>query len=341
MASDGKVGIGIVGVGFWGNNLVRNFYQLDACRLNVLCDLDKARLDRQLRLYGSARGTRDASELIASTDVDAVVICTPPDTHYDLAARALEAGKHVFVSKPLTTDPEDARRLVDLAARKGRLLHVDHTFLYAMPVRKMKELISDAGFGALNYIEATRTNSGLFQPNINVVWDLGPHDASILNYLLERLPRTVVAHSNRPLIDGYEHLAYATLHYDNGLIAHLKLNWLSPFKSRRIIIGGTKCMVVFDESLEAEKVKLYRRDEGLKSFADTMQKHLYQHRLGDIYAPFYENREPLAVECAEFAEAVLSDGETMTSGSVGYDVVRLIDAIDRSVKSGGRPVDIV
>ncbi len=294
-----------------------------------------------MQFYGSARGTRDARELITASDVDAVVICTPPETHYRLAARALEAGKHVFVAKPLATDPNDARRLVELAERKGRVLHVDHTFLYSMPVRKVKELISDAGFGALNYVEATRTNSGLFQPDINVVWDLAPHDASILNYLLERLPRTVVAHSNRPLVDGYQHLAYATLHYDDGLIAHLKLNWLSPFKSRRTVIGGTQSMVVYDESLEAEKVKLYRRGEGLKSFTDTMHKHLYQHRLGDIYAPFYENREPLAVECAEFAQAVMAGGATVTSGPLGYDVVRLVDAIDRSVKSGGREVEIV
>lgn len=335
--NDSKLGIGIIGAGFWGSNLVRNFFLQTECLLKVVCDLDQARLDRQLRHYHSVRGTRDASELIASTDVDAVVVCTPPETHFELTAQALNAGKHVFVAKPLTFDPGDALKLVELADQKERLLHVDHTFLYANPVRKVRELISDPTFGPVNYVEMTRTNTGLIQPGVNVVWDFAPHDVSILNYLLERLPNTIVARTNSPLLDGYEHLAYVTLHYDDGLIAQMQLNWLSPLKVRRAIVGGSQNIVVYDESQEGEKVKLFRQG-GLRGFSDSMRKNLYQHRMGDIYAPFFENREPLSVECEEFIDAAMNGGKTLSSGAVAYDVVRLVDAIDQSLKSGGREV---
>lgn len=336
--NDSKPGIGIIGTGFWGSNLVRNFFLDPNCLLNIICDLDQSRLDRQLRHYHSAQGTRNASELIASTEVDVVVICTPPETHFELAKQALNAGKHVFVAKPLTFDPDESLRLVELADQKHLLLHVDHTFLYAIPVRKVKELMTDPTFGPVNYVEMARANTGLTQPGVNVVWDFAPHDVSILNYLLGRLPNTVVAQTNAPLIEGYEHLAYVTLHYDDGLLANLQLNWLSPLKVRRAIIGGSQNMIIYDESQEGEKVKLYKQG-GLKQFSDSMQKNLYQHRLGDIYAPFYENREPLGLECEEFLAAVMNGGKTISCGMDAYDVVRLVAAIDQSLKSGGRPVE--
>lgn len=340
-----KAGIGIIGLGYWGPNLVRNFNQFADVGIVALCDVEEARLKPQLRSYPLARGTTDAREVIEATDVDVVVIATPSSTHYELARKALEAGKHVFVTKPLTVEPEESLKLIELADKAKRLLHVDHTFVYTPPVRKLKEVLDDPAFGPINYIDSVRINLGLFQVDTNVVWDLAPHDVSIIDYLLGRTPTSVSATSNPPLLDGHEHLAYVAMTYDNGLIAHLHINWLSPVKVRRMIVGGTQRMAIYDDMETVEKVKLYVRGVELPKSGearpnDRMHKQLVQYRVGDVFSPFIENREALAIECAEFLEALAAGRPTITSGMSGYNVVRTCHAINESLKAGGRMIGV-
>lgn len=333
-------GVGIIGLGYWGPNLVRNFYRQASCQVVALCDLDPKRLARQKETYPTVRTTSDAIELIKSPDIDVVVICTPPATHYELAVCALEEGKHIFMAKPITLDSGEALKLTELAEKKGKLLHVDHTFVYTPAVRKLKEILDDPGFGPLNYIDSVRINLGLFQKDTNVVWDLAPHDLSILDYLVGRTPHSVIAQTNAPLVNEHEHLAYVSMHYDQGLIANLHLNWLSPVKVRQTIFGGTRKMIIFDDMQNTEKVKVFSKGVEVQRSAEETHADMVQYRIGDVYSPFVENHEALDIECKEFLEAVVSSGKTPTSGMAGYNVVRLVEAINKSMRSGGIPVEI-
>ena len=291
------------------------------------------------------QGTRDANEVINSPDIDVVVIATPSSSHFDLTKQALNAGKHCFVTKPLATTPEEALELVELADTVGRVLHVDHTFVYTPPVRKLKEILEDPEFGPINYIDSVRINLGLFQSDTNVVWNLAPHDLSILDYLIGRPPEAVAARSNAPLVGGHEHLAYISMFYPDGMIAHLHLNWLSPVKVRRTIIGGTQRMAIYDDMETVEKVKLFMRgvdipEESKAPGNERLRSQLVQYRIGDVLSPFVENREGLAIECAEFLDAVTNGGSTITSGLAGYKVVQICEAIDRSLKADGRTFEV-
>jgi predicted dehydrogenase len=336
-----SVGIGVVGLGYWGPNLVRNFHRQLECEVRFLCDFDAGRRAAVGVLYPNAIQTSDSNEVISSRHTDVVVICTPPSSHFVLAKQALLAGKHVFLAKPTTLIPEESLELADIAESSGLLLHTDHTFVYSPPVRKVKEVMSDPGFGPLNYIDSVRINLGLFQSDTNVVWDLAPHDLSILNYLLDESPQMVVAQSNKPLINGNEHLAYVSLHYASGLIANLHLNWLSPVKVRKTIIGGTKKMVIYDDMESIEKVKVLSRGIDFDNTTGTdTHRDLVQYRIGDIYAPVVDTAEALDIQCREFLRAVQNGDSTHTSGIEGYKVVLLCDAINRSLKSGGHPIAV-
>lgn len=334
------LGVGVIGLGYWGPNLVRNFYKQDGCQVVEICDLNTGRLAKQQEIYPTVRTTTDASELIKSPDIDIVVICTPPATHYDLAVSALKNGKHIYMAKPITLDSGEALKLAELAEKKGKLLHVDHTFVYTPAVRKLKEILDDPDFGPLNYIDSVRINLGLFQQDTNVVWDLAPHDLSILDYLVGRSPHTVVAHTNAPLVNGHEHLAYVSMHYDQGLIANMHLNWLSPVKVRQIIFGGTRKMIIFDDMQNTEKVKVFSKGVEVQHSSEETHADMVQYRIGDIYSPFVENHEALDIECKEFLEAVVSNGTTPTSGISGYNIVLLVEAINKSMRSGGIPIEI-
>lgn len=336
-----KIGVGVIGLGYWGPNLVRNFHRQIDCELRFLCDFDAPRRSAVGALYPGAVQTSDASEVITSRHTDVVVICTPPSSHFTLAKQALLAGKHVFLAKPTTLIPAESLELADIADASGLLLHTDHTFVYSPPVRKVKEVLSDPSFGPINYIDSVRINLGLFQSDTNVVWDLAPHDLSILNYFLDESPHTVVAQSNKPLINGNEHLAYVSLHYKSGLIANLHLNWLSPVKVRKTIIGGTKKMVIYDDMESIEKVKVLSRGIDFDNTTGTdTHRDLVQYRIGDIYAPVVETIEALDIQCREFLRAVEISGTTPTSGAEGYKVVVLCDAINKSLKSGGHPIEV-
>ena len=331
-------GVGIIGLGYWGPNLVRAFMNTADANVVKVCDNDPQKLSKIKQLY-SVEGSQDCADVLNDGAVETVVIATPTKTHFSLAKAALENDKHVFITKPLTSDPEEADILVALAKEKGRLLHLDHTFVYTPAVRKLKEVVSNPGFGPINYVDSTRINLGLFQRDTNVIWDLAPHDLAILNYLTGETPTHVRAYSNNPLVPPYEHLAYVSLDYPSGLLAHLHLNWLSPIKVRRMIVGGTKNMVIYDDADNAEKIKLFQKGiELVGSSTEDLETKLVQYRTGDVMLPFIENREALLIECAEYIEAVTTGSSTITTGQVGADVVHICHALTESVRDNGKRI---
>lgn len=331
--------VGIIGYGYWGPNLVRNLLATEGVEV-VYCA--EQRLDRRelaARQYPTLKVVEDADRIIDDGDVDAVVVATPVTTHYHLAKRALEAGKHVLVSKPITRSVAEAEELVELAERRGLVLMVDHTFVFTGAVRRIKELVDAGEFGDLYYFDSVRVNLGIFQHDIDVVWDLAPHDLSILTHLVPATPKAVSAVGADHVGSGFADMAYITVYYDNGFMAHTHVNWLSPVKVRQILIGGTRRMLVYDDTEPSEKVKVY--DSGIKV---TTQEGIYatlvDYRTGDMWAPKLELREALSVECAHFVDCIRFKRVPFTSGAAGIQVVRLLEAASRSLAAEGRRVSL-
>jgi predicted dehydrogenase len=341
MKSGTPVGIGVVGYGYWGPNLVRNFMALSAekARVKVVCDSRADRLEAVTRIYPSVAVTTEYERLLDDPDVTMVAIATPVSSHYSLAERALRAGKHVLVEKPLTASTNEAESLVKLAAEAGRKLFVDHTFVFTPAVRKMRELIDDGVLGNTLYYDSTRINLGIFQHDVDVVWDLVPHDLSILDYLLSgKMPVSVsctgIAHYGE-LAD----LAYVTLDYADGFIAHINVNWLAPVKIRQILLCGDRQMVVYDEHTVQEKVRIYDRGVSVKTSEDLYER-LVQYRDGDMFAPKLAGTEALKTEVENVVDTILGSAEAVVDGHAGLRVVRILDAATRSMKEKGRPVEI-
>jgi predicted dehydrogenase len=334
-----RLGVVIIGLGYWGPNLTRNF--ANHCDIIYLCDFDEEKLNSQGRLYANAKKISDYKVALNDPNVDIVVVSTPSHTHYALCAEALASGKHIFVTKPTTLVASQAKELASTAEKRGLLLHTDHTFLYSSAVRKLLEIVRSSDFGEINYIDSVRINLGLFQADTNVIWDLAPHDISILNFMMDELPSRVVAQSNAPLINGHEHLAYISMHYPSGTIANLHINWLSPVKVRRTIIGGTKKMAIYDDVEPTEKIRVYSKSvEYSQGDAELKNRRMIQYRVGDVSIPFLDNTEALDLECREFLDAVSRGAQTISSGATGYDVVKICESIDESLKAGGQPVEI-
>lgn len=298
-------------------------------------DLDPARLERVRDRYPSIRITTDYRRLIDDSEIDAIVIATPISTHYHLAREALQAGKHVLVEKPLAESAEQCRHLTALAAARGLVLLVDHTFLYAGAVRKIKELIDADELGEIYYYDSVRINLGLFQHDSNVIWDLAPHDVSIMTYLLGAVPERVSAVGASHVNERVENIAYVTMLFHDRLLAHLHVNWLAPAKVRRTVIGGSKKMVVYDDMDMSEKVKVYDSGAHLSNDPDHIYRTMVEYRTGDMYAPKLDKAEALAVECAHFI-ACIREGATPISGAaLGTHTVRVLEAADRSLRAGG------
>ena len=333
----GVLRVGVAGCGYWGPNLVRNFQTLESCEVRAVCDLDPARVDAVRRIYPTIRAARDFQDLIDDPAVDAVVICTPVRTHYPLARAALEAGKHVLVEKPLTDSSASARALVELAEKRGRLLQVDHTFVYTGAVRKVREIIERGDVGELLYLDFVRVNLGLFQEDVNVLWDLGPHDVSVLAHLVPRPPLWVSAIGSAHY-GSLEDQVYVTIKYEGSLIAHLHLNWLAPVKVRSTLIGGTRRMIVYDDLEPSEKVRVYEKGVTVLSDVRTRERALVDYRLGDMFAPHIDKTEPLSLVCRSFRDAVLSGGPPRTDGREGLEVVRILEAAEASIRKQGEPV---
>jgi len=336
MAASRKVNLAVVGLGYWGPNLVRNFHEIENCRVAMACDANEARLAVIKRRYPHLQTTTKYADLVGERDIDAIAIATPVDTHFGLARQALEHGKHVLVEKPLCTTVAEGEELVRIAQRCSKILMVDHTFLYAGAVRKAKELIAKSEIGDVYYFDSVRINLGLFRPDVNVMWDLAPHDISIAQYLLGEEP-VAVSVLGRDFGDNkIACIAYMTLNYPSGVIAHIQVSWLSPVKIRRIIIGGSKKMIIYDDVEPTEKIRVY--DSGVE-FDYTKETPLQPtYRLGDINMPRLDQREPLFIEAGHFVDCILNGKRPLTDAAFGLSVSRVLEAGDVSLKEGGREV---
>ena len=333
----------MIGCGYWGPNLLRNFAENETAELRWMCDLDAKRLTAMGRRYPGTQTTTDYKSLMADPELDAVAIATPVWTHFDFAKDALEAGKHVLVEKPLTASVAEAEQLIELAERSGLTLMVDHTFVYNGAVRKIKEIVQGGELGDLLYFDATRINLGLFQDDINVVWDLAPHDFSIMDFVVDGQPELLSAVGSCHIKQGIENIAYVLLKFPNELIAHFHFNWLSPVKIRHTLIAGSRKMVVYDDIEPTEKVRVYDRGVTTRSESDVVDKEaayqtLVSYRTGDVWVPKLDSTEALHYVCQEFLSAIAQSRRPLTDGQAGLRVVRLLEAAQRSIGAGGGPV---
>ncbi|MDZ4712062.1 MAG: Gfo/Idh/MocA family oxidoreductase [bacterium] len=331
--------IGIIGLGYWGVNLVRNFANLKDTELKMVVDSRPERKEALDKLCPAAIFSDTADELLNDPEIDAVVIATPVFTHYELAKRSLEMNKHVLIEKPMTSSTKQAEELIEIAQRKKKVLMVDHTFLYTGSVMKMKSLIMNGDIGKVKYFDSTRINLGLFQPDINVLWDLAPHDISILNYLIEERPYSVQATGVSHTHNGIENIAYITVNYESGFIAHFSCSWTSPVKIRMMLIGGEQKMIVFNDVEPTEKIKVY--DTGYEYKTDEDKKRiLVDYRTGDIYTPKLDMREALALMANDFVSAVRNGTTPLSDHVSGLEVIKILEASQESIKNKGREVII-
>jgi predicted dehydrogenase len=331
------VKVGIIGYGYWGPNLVRNFNLALDCRVVAVADPRAERLIQLGRLYSHIKGYKDSEELIMSKDIDAVIIATPVSTHFELAKKALLQGKHVLLEKPMTSSAVEAETLIYLAKEKGLLLMVDHTFLYTGAVAKMKQLKDSGELGNIKYLDSTRINLGLFQPDINVLWDLAPHDISILNYIIDEKPHSVNATGVTHTSNDIENIAYLTINYNSGFIAHFSCSWTSPVKLRTMLIGGDRKMILYNDLEPTEKIKVY--DSGYNHSKNQDEKKiLVDYRTGDIYVPKLNTNEALLEMANDFISCILEQKEPKSSSKIGLEVVKILEAADKSIKHNGRQV---
>lgn len=332
--------LGVIGYGYWGPNLVRNFSELADVQVVAVSDLSEARLRLVKARYPAIETTSDHQALLSNPEVDAVAIATPVSTHYDLALRALSAGKHVFLEKPLTETVAQGERLVAEAEQRHLVLHVDHTFIYTGAVRKIRELVDSGELGELYYYDSVRVNLGLFQPDINVIWDLAVHDLSILNYICPWAPTAVSATGLNHLPDKPADIGFLTLFFENHLIAHFHVNWLAPVKVRRTLIGGSRKMIVYDDLEPSEKLKVYDKGITLNGSKESIYKTLIGYRAGDMWAPQLEVTEALRVEAQHFIRCITHGERSLSDGGAGLQVVRILEAATHSMRERGRPVDL-
>jgi predicted dehydrogenase len=333
------IGIAVVGYGYWGPNLVRNFGELEDARVVLGCDRDPARLRRLRARHPAVGATTDYADVLRHPEVDAVALATPVGTHYEFARRALEHGKHVLVEKPLATRVADAEHLVELAAKRELTLMVNHTFIYTGAVRAMKAMVVTGELGDLYYFDSVRINLGLVQRDVNVLWDLAPHDVAILEHLVAEPPVSVCANGACHLGAGLESIAYLTVYFQSGLIAHFHNNWLAPVKIRTVLLGGSRKMVVYDDLQTSEKVKVYDRGVEMAGVEDVHRARI-AYRLGDMWAPRLDDTEALRNVAAEFTSAVADGRRPLTDGVSGLNVVRILEAAEMSIKHRGREVKL-
>jgi len=332
------VKIGVLGYGYWGPNIVRNFHGQGQSRVVSVCDQSPKSLQRVQQSYPDMHVTSDCNELLRSTDVDAIAVVTPVRTHYELAKAALENGKHVFVEKPFTSTSAQAEELIELAERKNLKIMVDHTFLFTGAVRKIRKLIDEDALGNLYYYDSTRVNLGLFQHDVNVIWDLAPHDLSIMDYLIAEKPQAVVATGERHL-NGVADVAFITLYYPNNMIGHINVNWLSPVKVRTTLIGGEKKMLFWNDIEADEKIKVY--DKGVQfSNGEAVYRQLVSYRTGDMWAPKVEQVEALKAEAAYFIECITQNKDPFNGGEAGLRIVRILEAADKSLFQKGKVIEL-
>jgi predicted dehydrogenase len=341
------INVGVIGYGYWGPNVVRNLYSLDGCKVAGVCDRSPAALTRVRRAYPDLAVTSDAADLIASTKIDAIAVVTPVHTHFELAKAALQNGKHVFVEKPFTATTAQADELIDLAERNRLKIMVDHTFLFTGAVRKIRELIDERVLGDLYYYDSTRVNLGLFQHDVSVIWDLAPHDLSIMDFVIREKPLGVVA-TGEAHFNGRADVAFITVYFPGKTIAHINVNWLSPVKVRTTLIGGEKRMLVWNDLEADEKIRVYDKglqlDNGHGNGGEASGNGLYEllvsYRSGDMWAPRIERTEALTVELGYFIDCLVKNQTPVNDGVAGARVVKMLEAADRSLHERGKEIPL-
>jgi len=335
-ANADSVRVGVIGYGYWGPNIVRNLSALDRCEVRSVCDRNANALKRAQKTYPAVHLTTDFTEVLASPDIDAVAIVTPVWTHFELAKKALENGKHVFVEKPFTSSSAQAIQLIELASQKNLRIMVDHTFLFSGAVRKIRELVDNGTLGQLYYFDSTRVNLGLFQHDVSVLWDLAPHDLSIMDYIIREQPEAVVATGGNHFNDLAD-MAFITVYFPGNVTAHINVNWLSPVKVRTTLIGGRDKMLVWNDLEPDEKIKVY--DKGVDiSHGQSVYDLLVSYRSGDVWGPKVDATEALTLELGYFVDCILNGTTPSNDGEAGLRIVRLLEAAEKSLKARGRIV---
>ncbi len=330
-----KATVGVIGCGYWGPNLVRNFSQLPISRVKYCCDLDESRLRHMKSLYPNITVTKQFETLIEDPEVEAIAIATPVSTHFPIAKECLAGGKHVLVEKPLAASISEAEGLVEAAEKAERVLFSGHTFVYNAAVQKMKELVEAGELGEIFYVSSVRVNLGLFQEDINVIWDLAPHDISILNHIFGGQPVTVCTFAKSYIRKGIEDVAFLVLQYPGNIIAHIHVSWLDPCKIRRTTLVGSKKMLVYDDTSTLEKIRVYDKGVTIQPHYDTFGEFQLSYRFGDIIVPKINEVEPLKAECSHFIECIRNGTRPRSDGQAGLAVVRVVERACESAKLGG------
>jgi len=335
-----RINVGVVGCGYWGPNLIRNFRQLQDCRLKLMCDTSKQRLAHIQSLYPELEGHKDFGHLLNGAGLDAVIIATPVRFHYDMAKASLMAGKHTFIEKPMASSAEECEELIQIAEERGLVLMVGHTFLYSPAVRKIKEIVDRGDIGDIRYISSRRLNLGLFQKDINVAWDLAPHDISIILHILEELPVSVNCRGEAHITPGIEDVTNIHLTFRNHRSAMIQSSWLDPRKVREMTIVGSKRMIVYDDVAPIEKLKIFDVRVEVPPHYDTFAEFQYSYHYGDMYVPYLKQEEPLKMECQHFLDCIHNGKTPLTNGRRGLELVKILEAASASLKVNGAAIDI-
>jgi predicted dehydrogenase len=334
------INVGVVGCGYWGPNLIRNFRSVPNCVLKVMCDVNEARLAHLGVLYPEVMRETSFDALVADPDLDAIAVATSVRSHYGMAKKCLLAGKHVLIEKPMACSTAECEELISLAERQGLVLMVGHTFLFSEPVRKIKEIVDNHDIGDLRYISARRLNLGLFQKDINVAWDLAPHDISIILYIMQEMPHSVNCRGGAHITNGIEDVTCMNLHFSKERSAIIHSSWHDPRKVREMTIVGSKRMIVYDDIANPEKIKIHDVRVERPPHYDTFAAFHYAYHYGDTYCPYIKQDEPLRTECTHFIECIRDDRQPLTSGANGLDVVRILEASSLSLAGNGAPVEL-
>ncbi len=326
--------VGVIGCGYWGPNLIRNFSQMTRTDVKCVADLDDARLAHMKTTYPSVNTTKDINDILNDSEIDIVAVATPVHTHFHLASKALDAGKHVFIEKPMTASVKEAEKLIELSEKNRKKLMVGHTFLYTSAVRKMKTIIDSGELGEIFYINSQRLNLGLFQQDINVVWDLAPHDISIVLYLLGEKPLSVSVVGASHINNAIEDVAILSMQFPENRLAFIQTSWLDPDKIRKMTVVGSKKMMVYDDVQPTEKIRIYDKGVEVPKHYDTYDEFHYSYKYGDILIPKIEGSEPLRTELSHFVDCIENDEEPLTNGANGLEVVRILEASQNSFAEG-------
>lgn len=332
--------IAVAGCGYWGPNLIRNLYSLSDCKVEMLCDLDEKRLEHMKTLYANVKTTTNYDDLIDNQDIDAICIATPVRFHFEMARKSLQANKHTFIEKPMASSVKECEELIDLAEKHGLTLMIGHTFVYSSSVRKIKEIISNGDLGEIMYIGSRRLNLGLYQKDINVTWDLAPHEISIILYVLNEEPTYVNCQGKAHITKDIADVTNMTIDFSNGQFATIQSSWLDPNKVRETKFVGTKRMLVYDDLEPNEKIKIYDKRVDAPPHYDTFAEFQYSYHYGDMYAPYINQVEPLKVECQHFIDCIKSGSKSDSCGKEGLKVVQILEASSKSLSNGGGKVKI-